>query len=163
MVLEGIKKRTKYVRYINGIGLIVHPTYVGDTFGLPIKCDGYGLIGLETKGFERIFSYERDEVIKMNKLKELDIKDVIEDLEGDVKPCIEVVKNEFKGIEASLEPKIDTIEEGVEDVVESARDLVLGTLKKATLAVRGASKETLVASGVVTVLGLVIVARKLLR
>ena len=69
MVLEGIKKHTKYVRYMNGVGLIVHPTYVGDIFGLPIKRDGYGLVGVETKGFERIFSYERNEVIKMSKIK----------------------------------------------------------------------------------------------
>jgi hypothetical protein len=54
---------------MNGVGLIVHPTYVGDIFGLPIKRDGYGLVGVETKGFERIFSYERNEVIKMSKIK----------------------------------------------------------------------------------------------
>ena len=157
MVLEGIKKRTKYVRYMNGIGLIVHPTYVGDTFGLPIKRDGFGLIGVETKGFERIFSYERNEVIKMNKLKELDVEKVTEELIEEAKPCKHVVKKE------DVEDKVESLEEKAGCVVENARTVVVNGLKKTATKVKSADKETLVAGGfvgIVLVLGLV---KKLIR
>ena len=150
MVLEGIKKRTKYVRYMNGIGLIVHPTYVGDAFGLPIKRDGFGLIGIETKGFERIFSYERNEVIKMSKIKELDVEKVTEELIEEAKPCKHVVKKE-------------DVEEKAGCVVEDARAIVVDGLKKVATKVKSADKETLVAGGFVgtiLVLGLV---KKLIR
>lgn len=157
MILEGIKKRTKYVRYMNGIGLIVHPTYVGEVFGLPIKRDGYGLIGVETKGFERIFSYERDEVIKMSKIKELDVEKVTEELSEEVKPCKHVVKKE------DVEDKVESLEEKASCVVEDARTVVVDSLKKAATKVKSADKETLVAGGFVgaiLVLGLV---KKLIR
>lgn len=157
MVLEGIKKRTKYVRYLNGIGLIVHPTYVGDTFGLPMKRDGYGLVGVETKGFERIFSYERNEVIKMNKLKELDVEKVTEELLEEAKPCKHVVKKE------DVDDKVEAFEERASCVVEVARTVVVDGLKKAATKVKSADKETLVAGGFVgtiLVLGLV---KKLIR
>lgn len=157
MVLEGIKKRTKYVRYVNGIGLIVHPTYVGDTFGLPIKRDGYGLVGVETKGFERIFSYERNEVIKMSKIKELDVEKVTEELLEEAKPCKHVVKKE------DVADKLDALEEKAGCVVENARTVVVDGLKKAATKVKSADKETLVAGGFVgaiLVLGLV---KKLIR
>lgn len=157
MVLEGIRKRTKYVRYLNGIGLIVHPTYVGDTFGLPIRRDGFGLIGVETKGFERIFSYERSEVIKMNKVKELDVEKVTEELLEEVKPCKHVVKKE------DVEDKVESLEEKASCVVEDARTVVVDGLKKAATKVKSADKETLVAGvfvGTILVLGLV---KKLIR
>ena len=155
--MEGIKKRTKYVRYLNGIGLIVHPTYVGDTFGLPMKRDGYGLVGVETKGFERIFSYERNEVIKMNKLKELDVEKVTEELLEEAKPCKHVVKKE------DVDDKVEAFEERASCVVEVARTVVVDGLKKAATKVKSADKETLVAGGFVgtiLVLGLV---KKLIR
>lgn len=157
MVLEGIRKRTKYVRYMNGIGLIVHPTYVGNTFGLPIKRDGFGLIGVETKGFERIFSYEKSEVIKMSKIKELDVEKVTEELVEEAKPCKHVVKKE------DVEDKVESLEEKASCVVEDARTIVVDGLKKAATKVKSADKETLVAGGFVgtiLVLGLV---KKLIR
>lgn len=157
MVLEGIKRRTKYVRYLNGIGLIVHPTYVGDTFGLPIKRDGYGLIGIETKGFERIFSYEKSEVIKMSKIKELDVEKVTEELLEEAKPCKHVVKKE------DVEDKVESLEEKASCVVGDARTVVVDGLKKAATKVKSADKETLVAGvfvGTILVLGLV---KKLIR
>lgn len=157
MVLEGIKKRTKYLRYMNGIGLIVHPTYIGDAFGLPIKRDGYGLVGVDTKGFERIFSYEKSEVIKMSKIKELDVEKVTEELLEEAKPCKHVVKKE------EVEEKVESFEEKASCVVEDARAIVVDGLKKAATKVKTADKETLVAGGFVgtiLVLGLV---KKLIR
>ena len=142
---------------MNGIGLIVHPTYVGEVFGLPMKRDGYGLIGVETKGLERIFSYERNEVIKMSKIKEFDVEKVTEELLEEVKPCKHVVKKE------NVEDKVETLEEKVGCVVEDARTIVVDSLKKAATKVKSADKETLVAGGFVgtiLVLGLV---KKLIR
>ena len=157
MVLEGIKKRTKYVRYVNGIGLIVHPTYVGAAFGLPIKREGYGLIGVETKGFERIFSYEKSEVIKMSKIKELDVEKVTEELLEVAKPCKHVVKKE------DIEEKVEVLEEKASCVVENARTVVGDVLKIAATNVKSVDNETLVAggfAGTILVLGLV---KKLIR
>ena len=142
---------------MNGMGLIVHPTYIGDTFGLPIRRDGFGLIGVETKGFERIFSYERSEVIKMNKVKELDVEKVTEELLEEVKPCKHVVKKE------DVEDKVESLEEKASCVVEDARTVVVDGLKKAATKVKSADKETLVAGvfvGTILVLGLV---KKLIR
>ena len=142
---------------MNGIGLIVHPTYVGDTFGLPIKRDGYGLIGIETKGFERIFSYEKSEVIKMSKIKELDVEKVTEELLEEAKPCKHVVKKE------DVEDKVESLEEKASCVVGDARTVVVDGLKKAATKVKSADKETLVAGvfvGTILVLGLV---KKLIR
>ena len=142
---------------MNGIGLIVHPTYVGNTFGLPIKRDGFGLIGVETKGFERIFSYEKSEVIKMSKIKELDVEKVTEELVEEAKPCKHVVKKE------DVEDKVESLEEKASCVVEDARTIVVDGLKKAATKVKSADKETLVAGGFVgtiLVLGLV---KKLIR
>lgn len=128
----------------------MHPTYVGEAFGLPIKRDGYGLVGVETKGFERIFSYEINEVIKMSKIKELDVEKVTEELLEEVKPCKHVVKKE-------------DVEEKVGCVVEEVRTLVVDGLKKAATKVKSVDKETLVAggfAGTILVLGLV---KKLIR
>ena len=50
-----------------------------------------------------------------------------------------------------------------ESVVESARGVVLGTLKQVVTAVRGASKEQLVAGGVVTAIVVFKVVRRLVR
>lgn len=157
MVLEGIKKRTKYVRYVNGIGLIVYPTYVGDAFGLPIKRDGYGLVGVDTKGFERIFSYEKSEVIKMSKIKELDVEKVTEELLEEVKPCKHVVKKE------DVEDKVESLEEKASCVVEDARTIVFDGLKKAATKVKSADKETLVAGGFVGVILVLSLVKKLIR
>lgn len=157
MLLEGIKKRTKYVRYMNGIGLIVHPTYVGDTFGLPVKRDGFGLVGVGTKGFERIFSYERNEVIKMNKLKELDVEKVTEELIEEAKPCKHVVKKE------DVEEKVEDLEEKAGCVVEDARTFVVDVLKKAATKVKSADKETLVASGFVGTILVLSLVKKLIK
>lgn len=142
---------------MNGIGLIVHPTYIGDAFGLPIKRDGYGLVGVDTKGFERIFSYEKSEVIKMSKIKELDVEKVTEELVEEAKPCKHVVKKE------EVEEKVESFEEKASCVVEDARAIVVDGLKKAAIKVKTADKETLVAGGFVgtiLVLGLV---KKLIR
>lgn len=142
---------------MNGIGLIVHPTYIGDAFGLPIKRDGYGLVGVDTKGFERIFSYEKSEVIKMLKIKELDVEKVTEELVEEAKPCKHVVKKE------EVEEKVESFEEKASCVVEDARAIVVDGLKKAATKVKSVDKETLVAGGFVgtiLVLGLV---KKLIR
>ena len=50
-----------------------------------------------------------------------------------------------------------------EDVVESARNVVLCSLKQMVNAVRGASKEQLVAGGVVTAIVVFKVVRRLVR
>ena len=142
---------------MNGIGLIVYPTFVGDAFGLPIKRDGCGLVGVDTKGFERIFSYEKSEVIKMSKIKELDVEKVTEELVEEAKPCKHVVKKE------DVEDKVEAFEERASCVVEDARTVVVDGLKKVATKVKSADKETLVAGGFVgaiLVLGLV---KKLIR
>ena len=142
---------------MNGIGLIVHPTYVGEVFGLPIKRDGYGLIGVETKGFERIFSYERNEVIKMSKIKELDVEKVTEELVEEAKPCKHVVKKE------NVEDKVESFEEKASCVVEDARTIVVDSLKKAATKVKLADKETLVAGGFVGAILVLGMVKKLIR
>ena len=122
-----------------------------------IKRDGYGLIGVETKGFEWIFSYERSEVIKMSKIKELDVEKVTEELLEEAKPCKHVVKKE------DVEDKVESLEEKASCVVEDAHAIVVNGLRKAATKVKSADKETLVAGGFVGTIFLLGLVKKLIR
>lgn len=165
---DGGLKRTKYVRRIqNGIGLIVHPTTVAKEFDIAKPAKKFGLVGVETVGNVRTFIYERNEVIEnMENLKELDINEVNRGFEGISEETTEVLVKEAVRPEKVEVPKPELQEDVVleqESVVESARGVVLGTLKQVVTAVRGASKEQLVAGGVVTAIVVFKVVRRLVR
>lgn len=165
---DGGLKRTKYVRRIqNGIGLIVHPTTIAEGFDIAKPAKKFGLVGVETVGNVRTFIYERNEVIEnMENLKELDINEVNRGFEGISEETTEVLVKEAVRPEKVEVPKPELQEDVVleqESVVESARGVVLGTLKQVVTAVRGASKEQLVAGGVVTAIVVFKVVRRLVR
>lgn len=165
---DGGLKRTKYVRRIqNGIGLIVHPTTIAEEFDIAKPAKKFGLVGVETVGNVRTFIYERNEVIEnMENLKELDINEVNRGFEGISEETTEVLVKEAVRPEKVEVPKPELQEDVVleqESVVESARGVVLGTLKQVVTAVRGASKEQLVAGGVVTAIVVFKVVRRLVR
>ena len=165
---DGGLKRTKYVRRIqNGIGLIVHPTTIAEEFDIAKPAKKFGLVGVETVGNVRTFIYERNEVIEnMENLKELDINEVNKGFEGISEETTEVLVKEAVRPEKVEVPKPELQEDVVleqESVVESARGVVLGTLKQVVTAVRGASKEQLVAGGVVTAIVVFKVVRRLVR
>lgn len=165
---DGGLKRTKYVRRIqNGIGLIVHPTTIAEEFDIAKPAKKFGLVGVETVGNVRTFIYERNEVIEnMENLKELDINEVNRGFEGISEETTEVLVKEAVRPEKVEVPKPELQEDVVleqESVVESARAVVLGTLKQVVTAVRGASKEQLVAGGVVTAIVVFKVVRRLVR
>ena len=165
---DGGLKRTKYVRRIqNGIGLIVHPTTIAEEFDIAKPAKKFGLVGVETVGDVRTFIYERNEVIEnMENLKELDINEVNRGFEGISEETTEVLVKEAVRPEKVEVPKPELQEDVVleqESVVESARGVVLGTLKQVVTAVRGASKEQLVAGGVVTAIVVFKVVRRLVR
>lgn len=165
---DGGLKRTKYVRRIqNGIGLIVHPTTIAEEFDIAKPAKKFGLVGVETVGNVRTFIYERNEVIEnMENLKELDINEVNRGFEGISEETTEVLVKEAVRPEKVEVPKPELQEDVVleqESVVESARSVVLGSLKQMVNAVRGASKEQLVAGGVVTAIVVFKVVRRLIR
>lgn len=165
---DGGLKRTKYVRRIqNGIGLIVHPTTIAEEFDIAKPAKKFGLVGVETVGNVRTFIYERNEVIEnMENLKELDINEVNKGFEGISEETTEALVHEAVRPEKVEVPKPELQEDVVleqESVVESARGVVLGTLKQVVTAVRGASKEQLVAGGVVTAIVVFKVVRRLVR
>lgn len=165
---DGGLKRTKYVRRIqNGIGLIVHPTTIAEEFDIAKPAKKFGLVGVETVGNVRTFIYERNEVIEnMENLKELDINEVNKGFEGISEETTEALVHEAVRPEKVEVPKPELQEDVVleqESVVESARGMVLGTLKQVVTAVRGASKEQLVAGGVVTAIVVFKVVRRLVR
>jgi len=165
---DGGLKRTKYVRRIqNGIGLIVHPTTIAEEFDIAKPAKKFGLVGVETVGNVRTFIYERNEVIEnMENLKELDINEVNRGFEGISEETTEVLVKEAVRPGKVEVPKPELQEDVVleqESVVESARGMVLGTLKQVVTAVRGASKEQLVAGGVVTAIVVFKVVRRLVR
>lgn len=165
---DGGLKRTKYVRRIqNGIGLIVHPTTIAEEFDIAKPAKKFGLVGVETVGNVRTFIYERNEVIEnMENLKELDINEVNKGFEGISEETTEALVHEAVRPEKVEVPKPELQEDVVleqESVVESARGVVLGTLKQVVIAVRGASKEQLVAGGVVTAIVVFKVVRRLVR
>lgn len=168
VVGDGGLKRTKYVRRIqNGIGLIVHPTTIAEEFDIAKPAKKFGLVGVETVGNVRTFIYERNEVIEnMENLKELDINEVNKGFEGISEEATEALVKEAVRLEKVEVPKPELQEDVVleqESVVESARGVVLGTLKQVVTAVRGASKEQLVAGGVVTAIVVFKVVRRLVR
>lgn len=169
LVADGLDlKRTKYVRRIqNGIGLIVHPTTVAKEFDIAKPAKKFGLVSVETVGNVRTFIYERKEVIEnMEDLKELDINEVNKGFEGISEETTEALVQEAVRPEGVEVPKPKLQEDVVleqEDVVESARNVVLCSLKQMVNAVRGASKEQLVAGGVVTAIVVFKVVRRLVR
>ena len=168
VVGDGGLKRTKYVRRIqNGIGLIVHPTTIAEEFDIAKPAKKFGLVGVETVGNVSTFIYERNEVIEnMENLKELDINEVNKGFEGISEEATEALVKEAVRLEKVEVPKPELQEDVVleqESVVESARGVVLGTLKQVVTAVRGASKEQLVAGGVVTAIVVFKVVRRLVR
>lgn len=61
---DGVLKRTKYVRVVNGVGLVVAPTEKGYLFTRPKELNGLTLVSVETKGLERIYHYEKDDTVK---------------------------------------------------------------------------------------------------
>lgn len=165
---DGGLKRTKYVRRIqNGIGLIVHPTTIAEEFDIAKPAKKFGLVGVETVGNVRTFIYERNEVIEnMENLKELDINEVNKGFEDISEETTEALVKEAVRPGKVEVPKPELQEDVVleqESVVESARGMVLGTLKQVVTAVRGASKEQLVAGGVVTAIVVFKVVRRLVR
>ena len=173
-------KRTKYVRRVNnGIGLIVHPTSIGEDFDLAKPARNFGLVGIEGDEHVRTFIYERKEVIEnMENLKELDVDLVNEKLAGvkgeiseeltdkilkdSVHVEVGVMQEPF--VEDEVVETVKNEQESIaQELVEDSRGYVLGALEKATKVVRGASKEQLFAGGVVTALVVLKVLRKLVR
>lgn len=61
---DGVLKRTKYVRVVNGVGLVVAPTEKGYFFTKPKDLNGLTLVSVETQGLERTYHYEKDDTVK---------------------------------------------------------------------------------------------------
>ena len=61
---DGVLKRTKYVRVVNGVGLVVAPTEKGYFFTKPKDLNGLTLVSVETQGLERTYHYEKEDTVK---------------------------------------------------------------------------------------------------
>lgn len=161
---DGVLKRTKYVRVVNGVGLVVAPTEKGYLFTRPKELNGLTLVSVETKGLERIYHYEKDDIVKREGMLPLELDAYSDEVLAFGKLNIDlkhVVKKDLQAVykkedvSESLEVKAPEVEGDVDDVIK-LKDRVKEKLGSV-------GKEQVIALGFVTSVVLVNLARRMFK
>lgn len=161
---DGVLKRTKYVRVVNGVGLVVAPTEKGYLFTRPKELNGLTLVSVETKGLERTYHYEKDDIVNREGMLPLELDAYSDevlafgqlniDLKHVVKKDLQAVYKK-EDVSESLEVKAPEVEGDVDDVIK-LKDRVKEKLGSV-------GKEQVIALGFVTSVVLVNLARRMFK
>lgn len=161
---DGVLKRTKYVRVVNGVGLVVAPTEKGYFFTKPKDLNGLTPVSVETKGLERIYHYEKDDTVEREGVLPLELDGYSDevlafgqlnvDLRHIVKEDLQAVYKKEDASE-SLEVRGPEVEGTVDDA-NKFKDRVKEKLGNV-------GKEQVIALGFVTSVVLVKLARRVFK
>lgn len=161
---DGVLKRTKYVRVVNGVGLVVAPTEKGYFFTKPKDLNGLTLVSVETQGLERTYHYEKEDTVKREGVAPLVLDGYSDEVLAFGQLNVELTYILRKDLQAvykrddastSLEVKGPEVE-GVVDDANKFKDRVKEKLGSV-------GKEQVIALGFVTSVVLVKLARRVFK
>lgn len=161
---DGVLKRTKYVRVVNGVGLVVAPTEKGYFFTKPKDLNGLTLVSVETQGLERTYHYEKAETVKREDILPLELDRYEDEVLAFGQLNVELTHALRKDLQAvykkedaseSLEVKGPEVE-GIVDDANKFKDRVKEKLGNV-------GKEQVIALGFVTSVVLVNLARRIFK
>lgn len=161
---DGVLKRTKYVRVVNGVGLVVAPTEKGYFFTKPKDLNGLTLVSVETQGLERTYHYEKDDTVKREDILPLELDRYEDEVLAFGQLNVELTHALRKDLQAvykkedvseSLEVKGPVVE-GIVDDANKFKDRVKEKLGNV-------GKEQVIALGFVTSVVLVNLARRIFK
>ena len=153
---DGVLKRTKYVRVVNGVGLVVAPTEKGYFFTKPKDLNGLTLVSVETQGLERTYHYEKDDAVKREDILPLELDRYSDEVLAFGQLNVELTHALRKDLQAVYK-KEEVVEEGtLDDKAGVEKDVLVSRIKAK---VGNIGKEQVLALGFVTSIVLVKFAR----
>ena len=158
---DGVLKRTKYVRVVNGVGLVVAPTEKGYFFTKPKDLNGLTLVSVETQGLERTYHYEKAETVKREDILPLELDRYEDEVLAFGQLNVELTHALRKDLQAVYK-KEEVVEEdeALEDKDGVEKDALVSRIKAK---VGNVSKEQVLALGFVTSVVLVKFARRIFK
>ena len=158
---DGVLKRTKYVRVVNGVGLVVAPTEKGYLFTKPKELNGLTLVSVETQGLERTYHYEKDDTVKSEGIAPLGLAGYSDEVLAFGQLNVELTHILRKDLQAVYK-KEEVVEEdeALEDKAGVEKDALVSRIKAKVGTV---SKEQVLALGFVTSIVLVKFARRIFK
>lgn len=158
---DGVLKRTKYVRVVNGVGLVVAPTEKGYFFTKPKDLNGLTLVSVETQGLERTYHYEKEDTVKREGIAPLVLDGYSDEVLAFGQLNVELTHVLRKDLQAVYK-KEEVVEEdeALEDKAGVEKDALVNRIKAK---VGNASKEQVLALGFVTSIVLVKFARRIFK
>lgn len=158
---DGVLKRTKYVRVVNGVGLVVAPTEKGYFFTKPKDLNGLTLVSVETQGLERTYHYEKEDTVKREGIAPLGLDGYSDEVLAFGQLNVELTHVLRKDLQAVYK-KEEVVEEdeALEDKAGVEKDALVSRIKAK---VGNASKEQVLALGFVTSIVLVKFARRIFK
>ena len=158
---DGVLKRTKYVRVVNGVGLVVAPTEKGYFFTKPKDLNGLTLVSVETQGLERTYHYEKDDTVKREDVLPLELNGYSDEVLafGQLNIGLKhVVKKDLQAVFKKEE--VVEEDEALEDKAGVEKDALVNRIKAKVGTVR---KEQVLALGFVASIVLVKFARRIFK
>ena len=158
---DGVLKRTKYVRVVNGVGLVVAPTEKGYFFTKPKDLNGLTLVSVETQGLERTYHYEKEDTVKREGIAPLVLDGYSDEVLAFGQLNVELKHILRKDLQAVYK-KEEVVEEdeALEDKAGVEKDALVSRIKAK---VGNVSKEQVLALGFVTSIVLVKFARRIFK
>lgn len=158
---DGVLKRTKYVRVVNGVGLVVAPTEKGYFFTKPKDLNGLTLVSVETQGLERTYHYEKDDTVKREDILPLELDRYEDEVLAFGQLNVELTHALRKDLQAVFK-KEEVVEEdeALEDKAGVEKDALVNRIKDKVGTVR---KEQVLALGFVASIVLVKFARRIFK
>lgn len=158
---DGVLKRTKYVRVVNGVGLVVAPTEKGYFFTKPKDLNGLTLVSVETQGLERTYHYEKEDTVKREGIAPLGLDGYSDEVLAFGQLNVELKHILRKDLQAVFK-KEEVVEEdeALEDKAGVEKDALVSRIKAKVGTV---SKEQVLALGFVTSIVLVKFARRIFK
>ena len=157
---DGVLKRTKYVRVVNGVGLVVAPTEKGYFFTKP---KGLTLVSVETQGLERTYHYEKEDTVKREGIAPLVLDGYSDEVLAFGQLNVElthVLRKDLQAVYKKEEVVEEEEDEALEDKVGVEKDALVNRIKAKVGTVR---KEQVLALGFVTSIVLVKFARRIFK
>ena len=154
---DGVLKRTKYVRVVNGVGLVVAPTEKGYFFTKPKDLNGLTLVSVETQGLERTYHYEKEDTVKREDILPLELDGYSDEALAFGQLNVELTRALRKNLQAVYKKEeVVKEDEALEDKAGVEKNVLVSRIKAK---VGNIGKEQVLALGFVTSIVLVKFAR----
>lgn len=166
---EDTQKTTTFVRYYSGAKLFLKSSVVGDKFVDALEFRDFTLVDTKERENVREYIYKRNEELEMVKDNK-EVKEILEVTEEQTDAILEeavlkedeVEQTDALGVLGNVDVDKDLEEEEL-TVLDLVRDVASSGLRLAGSAIKNASKEQLVAGGIVATLVVFKIVRGLRR